>query len=40
MQGDPRAYLWDVREAAQAIQDSLPPLLACVQALLDELGDA
>jgi hypothetical protein len=50
MQRDPRACLWDVREAALTIQGfvagldatayAAPPLvLACVQALLRELGE-
>lgn len=51
MQRDPRACLWDVREAALTIQGfvagldatayAAPPplLLACVQALLQELGE-
>ena len=38
MQHDSRAYLWDVRQAADAIQESLPPLRAKVAALLDDLG--
>jgi uncharacterized protein with HEPN domain len=50
MQRDPRAFLWDVREATLAIQsfttgldvaayegNALPPLLASVQSLLEEL---
>jgi len=70
MQRDPRAYLWDVREAAVAarvpslpqivafrnqlihgyarvnhdtvwnvVHDSLPVLLACMQSLLQEMGE-
>ena len=48
MQHDSRAYLWDVRQTAdailehrrvwRAIQESLPPLRAKLAALLDELG--
>jgi uncharacterized protein with HEPN domain len=48
MQHDSRAYLWDVRQAADAIlehprvwriiEESLPLLRAKVAALLDELG--
>ena len=34
MQRDPRAYLWDV------LQNALPPLLATVVALMDEMGSA
>lgn len=36
MQRDPRAFLWDVREAALA-QNALPSLLDAVQVQLDEL---
>ena len=42
MQHDPRAFLWDVRDSALAIQyeDSLPLLLKCVSELLDDPGAA
>jgi hypothetical protein len=49
MQRDPHAYLWDIRNAAEAIQGflfgldaqaSLPGLKAAVSRLLDELGPA
>jgi hypothetical protein len=36
MQRDPRAFLWDVREASLAIQTLKTGLITAVQALLGE----
>jgi hypothetical protein len=41
MERDPRAYLWDMQQAANAIdfiETSLPDLREAVSALLAELG--